>query len=163
MLKPETIPILQIFVPVKRRCAVKPDAVRQIAESMLEIGQEAPILVRRDGDRFVLIEGLHRLEACKALGEQTILGFLVTSPLENRRAQSSENDDKDPIREKTERLRNLRLAKQAEETASLASKTSNEARSSEARQTGRLRGAARPKAASLSEWLATREREGFRN
>ena len=163
MLKPETIPILQIYVPVKRRCAVKPDVVRQIAESMLEIGQEAPILVRRDGDRFVLIEGLHRLEACKALGEQTILGFLVSSPLENRRAQSSENNDKDPIREKTERLRSLRLAKQAEEMASLASKASDDATSSEARQTRRLRGAARPKAASLSEWLATRERDGFRN
>jgi len=33
--------------------------------------------VRQDGDRFVLVEGLHRLEACKALGEETILGFLV--------------------------------------------------------------------------------------
>jgi hypothetical protein len=70
---------------------------------------------------------------------------------------------RDPIREKTERLRNLRLAKQAEEMASLASKASNEATSSETRQTRRLRGAARPKAASLSEWLANWEREGFRN
>jgi putative ABC transport system substrate-binding protein len=40
---------------------------------MLEIGQETPILVRRDRDRFVLVEGLHRLEACKALGEETIV------------------------------------------------------------------------------------------
>jgi hypothetical protein len=30
-----------------------------------------------DGDRFVLIEGLHRLEACKALGEATIVGYRV--------------------------------------------------------------------------------------
>ena len=27
--------------------------------------------------RFVLVEGLHRLEACKQLGEETILGYLV--------------------------------------------------------------------------------------
>ncbi|MBI3113344.1 MAG: ParB N-terminal domain-containing protein, partial [Rhodospirillales bacterium] len=36
-----------------------------------------PILVRRDGDGFVLVEGLHRLEACKALGDKTIVGLVV--------------------------------------------------------------------------------------
>ena len=30
-----------------------------------------------DGTRLVLVEGLHRLEACKALGEETIIGMLV--------------------------------------------------------------------------------------
>ena len=34
-------------------------------------------MVRRDGERFVLVEGLHRLEACKALGETKILALLV--------------------------------------------------------------------------------------
>jgi ParB-like chromosome segregation protein Spo0J len=34
---------------------------------MLDIGQQTPILVRADGARFVLVEGLHRLEAAKAL------------------------------------------------------------------------------------------------
>ena len=34
-------------------------------------------LVRADGARFVLVEGLHRLEAAKALGEKTIVGFIV--------------------------------------------------------------------------------------
>jgi sulfiredoxin len=33
--------------------------------------------VRQDGARLVLVEGLHRLEACKALGETTIAGYLV--------------------------------------------------------------------------------------
>ena len=51
--------------------------VSEIAESMLEEGQRSPIWVRRDGKRFVLVEGLHRLEACKALGEETIVGLLV--------------------------------------------------------------------------------------
>ncbi|WP_371823115.1 ParB N-terminal domain-containing protein [Microvirga sp. HBU67558] len=36
-----------------------------------------PIPVRPDGQRFVLVEGLHRLEACKALGETTIPAYLV--------------------------------------------------------------------------------------
>ena len=44
---------------------------------MLKDGQQVPIKVRADGERFVLIEGLHRLEAAKALGEQTILGYRV--------------------------------------------------------------------------------------
>ena len=29
------------------------------------------------GTRFVLVEGLHRLEACKALGEATIAAYFV--------------------------------------------------------------------------------------
>ena len=49
----------------------------KFAIAILEVGQQAPILVRRDGDRFVLVHGLHRLEACKALGEETIYGYLV--------------------------------------------------------------------------------------
>jgi hypothetical protein len=34
-------------------------------------------MVRKDGARYVLVEGLHRLEACKRLGETTIAGYLV--------------------------------------------------------------------------------------
>ena len=77
MMRREKFAIANIYVPVKRRATLKPETVRQIAESMLEVGQQVPILVRRDGDRFVLVEGLHRLEACKALGEETIYGYLV--------------------------------------------------------------------------------------
>jgi hypothetical protein len=69
--------IANIAVPVKRRATLKPQTVQEIAQSILEFGQQAPILVRRDGDRLVLIHGLHRLEACKALGEETIYGYLV--------------------------------------------------------------------------------------
>jgi sulfiredoxin len=77
MMRREKLAIAKIYVPVKRRATLKPDTVREIAESMLEVGQTSPILVRRDGERFVLVHGLHRLEACKALGEETILGYLV--------------------------------------------------------------------------------------
>jgi ParB-like chromosome segregation protein Spo0J len=77
MLKRETFPIDNIYVPSKRRTTLKPEHVREIAESMLAKGQETPILVRQDGARYVLVEGLHRLEAAKALGETTIVGYLV--------------------------------------------------------------------------------------
>lgn len=77
MLKREKIPIASVYVPVKRRATLKPETVRKLANSILEDGQQTPILVRRDGDRFVLVEGLHRLEACRALGEETIIGYVV--------------------------------------------------------------------------------------
>jgi ParB-like chromosome segregation protein Spo0J len=77
MMKRETIAIADIYVPVKRRATLDPATVQALAQDILENGQKTPILVRRDGDRFVLVEGLHRLEACKALGETTIAGYLV--------------------------------------------------------------------------------------
>ena len=67
----------EIYVPVKRRKTLDLKVVNEIAESMLENGQLIPILVRRDGDRFVLVDGFHRLEACKALGEKTVAGYIV--------------------------------------------------------------------------------------
>jgi sulfiredoxin len=72
-----TVKIDDIYVPVKRRKTLDLEVVNEIAESMLQNGQLMPILVRRDGDRFVLVDGFHRLEACKALGEKTVEGFIV--------------------------------------------------------------------------------------
>ncbi len=77
MLKTKIFQIAKIHVPVKRAKALDKVKVGQIAESILEDGQTTPIQVRADGDRFVLVEGLHRLEAMKALGETTINGYLV--------------------------------------------------------------------------------------
>ena len=77
MMKRETFAVDNIYVPVKRRATLDPKRVEEIAQSMLADGQKTPILVRPDGARFVLVEGLHRLEAAKSLGEQTIVGFRV--------------------------------------------------------------------------------------
>jgi len=77
VLKRESFPIDNIYVPAKRRATLDKARVSAIAESMLVSGQTSPIMVRADGARFVLIEGLHRLEAAKALGETTIFGFRV--------------------------------------------------------------------------------------
>ena len=73
--------INDIYVPVKRRTTLNPQTVEALAEVILQEGQRTPIQVRADGERLVLIEGLHRLEACRALGEETILGVLVRSRL----------------------------------------------------------------------------------
>ena len=77
MMKRETVAIANIYVPVKRRATLDQKRVDEIATSMLDKGQQAPILVQADGTRFVLVEGSHRLEAAKALGEKTIFCFLV--------------------------------------------------------------------------------------
>ena len=76
-MKRETIAIADIYVPIKRRATLEQRRVDEIAASILDKGLQSPILVRVDGARFVLVEGLHRLEAAKALGETTIVGFLV--------------------------------------------------------------------------------------
>ena len=77
MLKSRQFEIAAIRVPVKRAKTLDPARVTAIAESMLEEGQTTPIMVRPDGDGFILVEGLHRLEAAKQLGEATIVGYLV--------------------------------------------------------------------------------------
>ena len=80
MMKEIPIPIDQIYVPVKRRNDVNPEVVEELAESIIEEGLKVPISVRRDGERYVLVSGLQRLEACKALGEETILAIVVAAP-----------------------------------------------------------------------------------
>jgi ParB-like chromosome segregation protein Spo0J len=77
VLRRQMLAIQDVYVPVKRRQTLDRKKVAALAESMLAKGQEAPILVRPDGQRFVLVEGFHRLEACKALGETTVPAYLV--------------------------------------------------------------------------------------
>ena len=71
------INLAKIYVPTKRRGLLDSGKAEALAESILEDGLRTPIQVRRDNDRYVLIEGLHRLEAMKALGEITIDALIV--------------------------------------------------------------------------------------
>jgi ParB-like chromosome segregation protein Spo0J len=71
------IPLENIYVPTKRRQTLDAAKVEELAESVMEDGIKVPIQVRKDGDRVVLVEGLHRLEAARALGEATILSIYV--------------------------------------------------------------------------------------
>jgi ParB-like chromosome segregation protein Spo0J len=69
-MKRETIPIANVYVPIKRRATLEQKRVDELAASILEKGLLALILVRADGGRFVIIEGLHRLEAAKRLAKR---------------------------------------------------------------------------------------------
>ncbi|MCD6074961.1 MAG: chromosome partitioning protein ParB [Rhodospirillales bacterium] len=77
MLRPVPVKIVDIYVPTALRKTVDPEKVQALAESIAEEGLKTPILVREDKNRYVLVGGLHRLEACKALGEITIVTNLV--------------------------------------------------------------------------------------
>jgi hypothetical protein len=57
MMKREMFPIAKIYVPIARRASLKPETVDELAQSILETGMKNPILMRLDGDRYVLVEG----------------------------------------------------------------------------------------------------------
>ncbi|PHQ97616.1 MAG: chromosome partitioning protein ParB [Marinosulfonomonas sp.] len=77
MLNKLPYPIDKVQVPVKRAKTLDAAKVEEIAESILEEGQLTPIQLRAAGDKFILVEGLHRLEALRALGETEVEGYLV--------------------------------------------------------------------------------------
>jgi hypothetical protein len=173
VLKPESLPIDKIYVPVKRRKALRPEVVQEIAESILEIGQQAPILVRPDEDRFVLVEGLHRLEACKALGERAIIGQLVPAEVAHHHTLSPPSAEAEAERQKMERLRKLRLERDAAEKPALASRAVSGAETAvRQREQPTIRNKAKPGQSArrpsgstpttLSDWIKQQERNGGR-
>jgi len=175
MPKPESFPIDKIYVPVKRKKALKPELVQEIAESILEIGQQAPIFVRPDEGRFVLVEGLHRFEACKALGEKTIIGVLVSAEIVHQKTLLSDRAEAE--RDKMARLKRLRLEKEAAARSAAASEPVMQTQSAELlrepsekgirnnlkasrSQLNRRTSGSSPK--TLSEWLTQQKRDGGR-
>lgn len=76
-MKTVVIEIEKIYVPTKTQKELKSARVDELAEDILEKGQKTPIQVRVGQGRYVLIEGLHRLEAIKSLGEATINAVIV--------------------------------------------------------------------------------------
>ena len=77
MLKTLRVSISEIYVPKGRRNTLEIKKAADLAEDILENGQQVPIQVRQGKGRFVLVEGLHRLEACVLLGEEEISAYLV--------------------------------------------------------------------------------------
>jgi len=71
------IPIDKIYVATAKRKTLEVDKVEPLAEDILENGLQVPIYVRLGKDRYVLVEGLHRVEAVKLLGETHIEGKIV--------------------------------------------------------------------------------------
>ncbi len=76
-MKSQDIPIDDIYVPAARRKTFDEIKAGALAEDIMENGHTMPIQVRQGNDRYVLVEGLHRLEACRSLGEDTIAAYLV--------------------------------------------------------------------------------------
>ena len=76
-MRSQMVRIDEIYVPVKRRKDLNQETVDTLAESILEEGQRTPIGIRPDKGRYVLVSGLHRLEACRALGEEMIEAVVV--------------------------------------------------------------------------------------
>jgi ParB-like chromosome segregation protein Spo0J len=77
MLQIHQVKLDGIYIPTERRKTLDPAKAQKLAEDILENGMTTPIQVRFDGKRLVLIEGLHRLEASRLLGELTISAYLV--------------------------------------------------------------------------------------
>jgi ParB-like chromosome segregation protein Spo0J len=76
------LPVADVRVPVKRKKTLDPARVEALAEDILENGQTTPIRVREaKTGGYVLIEGYHRLEALRALGEEKVEGFIVRARL----------------------------------------------------------------------------------
>jgi len=165
MPKRESFPIDKIYVPVKRKKAIKPEVVQEIAGSILEIGQQEPILVRPDEGRFVLVEGLHRLEACKALGETTIIGLLVSTEPAQQRTLLSQSPEADAERDKMARLKKLRLEKEAAEkstTAPMGAPRNRGEDNPKASRNQSIRRASESSPKNLSEWITQQKRDGGR-
>lgn len=170
MPKPESFPIEKIFVPTKQKKALKPETVAEIAESMLDIGQQEPISIKLDGDRLVLVEGLHRLEACKALGETTILGVVVPAELAQHKPQLAERPEVEAERLKMARLKQLRLEKEAAEALAAGSRSNSATEASRSYQAKGVRDNAKAslgrtaKSApqSLSAWITQQKGSGGR-
>ena len=68
----ETLFVCNVKVPEHRARGLDTAAVTRLAESMAQIGLQAPITVRDDGEWPVLVAGLHRLKAAERLGWEKI-------------------------------------------------------------------------------------------
>ncbi len=79
MLKVHILQIEDIYVPTDRRKELDPQKVDLAAEEMMDEAEERPISVRKGKDRYVLLRGINRLEAHKALGEKTIRGYIMNA------------------------------------------------------------------------------------
>ncbi len=78
----EKFAIADVRIPVKRKKTLDPTKVDDIAYDILENGQTTPIRLRADkGGGYILVEGYHRLEALRAIGEDEVEGYLVHAQL----------------------------------------------------------------------------------
>jgi ParB-like chromosome segregation protein Spo0J len=80
MLRPRLIPVDAVAVSAERLETLHPPTVRLLAADIAENGLKRAIEVREEGAGYVLLEGLHRLEAVKWLGEASIMAAVRAAP-----------------------------------------------------------------------------------
>ena len=80
MLKTVAVKLEDIYIPTARRKELGQGKLDGVVESMLNGDEQKPIRVREGKGRYVLVAGIHRLEASKAVGEKTIDAYIVQAP-----------------------------------------------------------------------------------
>lgn len=73
-----TMPIAFDDIDIGDRRDVDPGTVRRLAESIDKIGLRHPVTVIRRGERYRLVAGRHRLEACRKLGREHVMATIVS-------------------------------------------------------------------------------------
>ena len=73
------LPLAEIDVPPTRARDLSPDWAQGLAALIAAQGLTNPITVRQAGSRYQLVTGMHRLEAFRILGRETIPARLSTS------------------------------------------------------------------------------------
>jgi ParB-like chromosome segregation protein Spo0J len=81
LLKPIYVKIEEIYVPADRRKEIDLQKIEQVAEEIMAETEHQPIQVRKGKDRYVLVTGVNRFEAQKALGEKKISVLVVGTKL----------------------------------------------------------------------------------
>lgn len=82
MMKAIPVKIAEIYVPAKFKGTLDDAKAAALADQIVgDGGLKVPIQVRRDEaqKRYVLVAGLHRLEAMRSLGEATIAAYIVAA------------------------------------------------------------------------------------
>jgi len=76
----ERVALSDITVPAHRARGLDPVAVDRLAESIARLGLQTPITLRydQDADDILLVAGLHRLEAARKLGWETVPAIYTT-------------------------------------------------------------------------------------
>ena len=81
-MKAVPVKLAEIYVPSKFKGLLDEAKMRALADQIIgDGGLTTPIQLRRDEQqkRYVLIAGLHRLEAMRLLGEATISAYIVAA------------------------------------------------------------------------------------
>jgi len=89
--------------PLQPRKSLDMEALHELAESIRERGLLQPILVRPEGDEFIIIAGQRRYEACKLIGAKQIPCVVREAgeheALEQSLIENVQREDINPIEE----------------------------------------------------------------